>query len=123
MARAGLFMRRAAGLLCANAAACQAAFLFRARRRQPGPVLLRAQDPAGDQYYAWTHALAKVAIRTAAGLPQPVRFVSEAVFHNGTELMHRLVHPFLKQGVKSDHRIAAAYGNAMGRAIADLVVR
>lgn len=72
------------------------------------------QDAAGDVYYAWTHALAKVAYGPLA-LQQTVltRLEAKALEH-GTMLNHKLAHKTRPQGVKSDHTMAAAYGNQIG---------
>jgi hypothetical protein len=77
---------------------------------------LRQQDVAGDTYYAWTHALADV------------RFMGEGagffdrllgrVFSSGTMLMQLLInHPLSPARTESDHKQAARYGNAIGRAL------
>lgn len=78
-----------------------------------------SQDAGGDTYYAWTHALAKVALTTMPSKQTPVIRVAAHAFHNGTRLMHGIVHTIAQtQGVKSDHTVAAHYGNAVGAAIA-----
>lgn len=78
----------------------------------------RAQDPAGDTYYAWTHALAKVVFSVGTSGSR----LAVPVFHHGTSIMHKVVHSFVKQSVKSDHTIAATYGNVIGQAIIDHIV-
>lgn len=78
-----------------------------------------AQDPNGDTYYTWTHAFAKYVYSLA---PEHESRISRAVvklFHNGTTVMHKLVHTFNKQGVQSDHSIAANYGNRIGQVCID----
>jgi len=74
------------------------------------------QDPNGDAYYAWTHTLAKVAYSLAPARESRTSRAAIATFHRGTAIMHTAVHSFNKQGVPSDHTIAAAYGNAIGEA-------
>lgn len=74
----------------------------------------RPQDPAGDTYYAWTHALAQ----TIFGVDGQVHdHIGRRVFSRGTDIMHTVVHSVNKQRVPSDHRIAARYGNYIGRRI------
>ena len=87
--------------------------------KEPDPS--RAQDPNGDNYYAWTHGLAKVAFSLAPRKETSVTRASVRTFEQGTHLMHKLVHTFNKQGVASNHDVAAEYGNAMGQAIVDTV--
>ncbi len=87
--------------------------------KAPDPT--RAQDPSGDNYYAWTHGLAKVAYSLAPRKETPVTRTTVRTFEHGTHLMHRLVHTFNKQGVASNHGIAALYGNAMGQTIVNTV--
>ncbi len=72
------------------------------------------QDAAGDTYYCWTHALAKVAFNQLAQKQTPlVRAQAFALLH-GTELNHKIAHKISPQSLSSDHTIAAAYGNAIG---------
>lgn len=73
-----------------------------------------AQDAAGDAYYCWTHALAKVAF---GALPEKIgkfEMLGGEVTANGTSLMHGLAHRLKKQNLPSDHTIAAGYGNMIG---------
>lgn len=72
------------------------------------------QDPAGDTYYTWTHALAAVMFGSGTKLYDRV---GEKLFSEGTNIMHTAVHTFNKQGVPNDHRVAAAYGNKIGKTI------
>ncbi len=72
------------------------------------------QDPAGDTYYAWTHALAAVLF----GKDNKVRDrIGATVFRHGTNIMHKVVHTFNAQSVPNDHRVAAKYGNRIGAVI------
>jgi hypothetical protein len=84
---------------------------------QPG----RAQDPNGDAYYTWTHALAKAAFTLTPEKEGAVTRGAVRVFERGTDLMHKVVHTFNKQGVQSNHNVAAAYGNAIGQTLVDAV--
>lgn len=74
------------------------------------------EDPAGDTYYAWTHALAQVAFASSRRRILQGNIMAGA-FRIGTELMHTIVHSANKQSVPNDHRIAAYYGNMMGDCI------
>jgi len=82
---------------------------------QPG----RAQDPNGDTYYTWTHTLAKAAFSLTPERESRVTRGAVRVFERGTDIMHKVVHTFNKQGVDSNHNVAAAYGNAIGQAIVE----
>lgn len=82
-----------------------------------------AQDPNGDNYYAWTHALAKVVYSLAPERESAATHATVNVFEQGTNLMHKIVHTFNKQGVESNHRAAANYGNTIGQCIVDYVKR
>ena len=88
------------------------------KTREDGP-----QDPAGDNYCMWTHALAQYAWRVSSGCPRFVNNVAAQTFWNGTDLMHGVVHRLSPQSVPSDHTAAARYGNALGDAIAKQVMR
>lgn len=80
------------------------------------------QDASGDTYYAWTHALAKVTLKLTPPRRSPTAQAATIVFHHGTKLMHGVVHTIAHtQSVKSDHTIAAAYGNTLGEACVDVV--
>lgn len=83
------------------------------KTRENGP-----QDPAGDNYYMWTHALAQYAWRVSSGCPTSVNNVAAQTFWNGTDLMHGIVHRLNRQSVPNDHTAAAQYGNALGDEIA-----
>ena len=72
------------------------------------------QDPAGDTYYAWTHALARVTFGGSQALHD---VAAKYIFGRGTDIMHAVVHAVSKQAVPNSHRAAAAYGNAIGDAI------
>lgn len=88
------------------------------KTREDGP-----QDPAGDNYYMWTHALAQYAWRVSSGCPRFVNNVAAQTFWNGTDLMHGVVHRLNQQSVPSDRTAAARYGNALGDAIAKQAMR
>jgi hypothetical protein len=76
----------------------------------------RQQDVAGDTYYVWTHALAHVRFsRTQA---PPIDRGLARVFAQGTTLMQLMInHPLSPASTESDHKQAARYGNAIGRAL------
>lgn len=80
-----------------------------------------AQDPSGDNYYTWTHALAKVAYTLAPKKQTHITRAGVWTFERGTRIMHTMVHTFNKQGVESDHSVAAQYGNAIGQAVINAV--
>ncbi|WIO46184.1 hypothetical protein SEML1_0565 [Candidatus Southlakia epibionticum] len=75
------------------------------------------QDPAGDTYYMWTHALAHYAWCEMAAGDSLFNNAAAKIFWHGTEMMHGIVHRLNRQSVDSDHRIAACYGNYFGEAI------
>lgn len=75
------------------------------------------QDPAGDNYYMWTHALAQYIWRVSSNCHPAVNHVASQTFLRGTDLMHGIVHRFNKQSVPNDHTAAANYGNELGDAI------
>ncbi len=83
--------------------------------KEPSPSL--AQDPNGDNYYAWTHGLAKVAYTLVPKAETTATRATVRTFEQGTHLMHKLVHSFNKQGIVSNHDVAAEYGNAIGQTI------
>ena len=83
------------------------------------PMPGRAQDPNGDTYYTWTHTLAKAAFTLTPEKESSITRGAVRVFERGTDIMHKVVHTFNKQGVDSNHSVAAAYGNAIGQAIVD----
>ncbi len=77
-----------------------------------------SQDIGGDTYYAWTHALAKVALTQLPAERSVATRVGASVFHGGTQIMHTLVHKIAHpQSVQSNHSVAAGYGNAVGAAL------
>lgn len=76
------------------------------------------QDPSGDTYYAWTHALGAVMYGTGGSLPD---FVGKYVSSRGTDLMHGIVHKIAKQSAPNSHNNAATYGNHIGGAILDAI--
>lgn len=89
-------------------------YAFKSRDKHP------AQDASGDTYYAWTHALAKYSFTQTPAHPSIASKMAVHLFHNGTRLMHNLVHKVANaQSVKSDHSIAANFGNAVGQACVD----
>jgi len=80
------------------------------------------QDSAGDLYYVFTHAIAKVVFG-----PMSPKWAIDAMFyrtavHIGTKLNHTIAHKVSPQSVKSDHTIAAQYGNAIGQLIAKALI-
>jgi hypothetical protein len=77
------------------------------------------QDPVGDAYYTWTHALAKYAYSLAPANETTSSRMAVRAFHRGTDIMHKVVHTFNKQAVNSNHGVAASYGNAIGEACVD----
>lgn len=83
------------------------------------PIEGKPQDPNGDTYYTWTHALAKYVYSLAPERESSLTHGMRNVFHNGTTIMHKAVHTFNKQGVNSDHSVAAQYGNAIGQVCVD----
>lgn len=87
--------------------------------KEPSPS--RAQDPSGDAYYTWTHALAKVAFTIGPARETCFTRTAVGIFENGTRIMHKVVHNLIRQVVVSDHTVAAAYGNAIGQGIIDSV--
>jgi hypothetical protein len=88
------------------------------KERRPG----LSQDASGDTYYAWTHALAKFAFISMPAHESAATRLASRVFHNGTNIMHTLVHKVAQtQSVKSDHTVAAIYGNAVGQACVEAV--
>lgn len=74
------------------------------------------QDPAGDTYYAWTHALAAVLFGKDTALHDRI---GTRLFRRGTDIMHTIVHTLNAQSVPNDHRIAAKYGNRIGEIIVE----
>ncbi|HEY8998925.1 MAG TPA: hypothetical protein VIM53_01260 [Candidatus Saccharimonadales bacterium] len=77
------------------------------------------QDTSGDAYYTWTHALAKVLYKVCAMPASPIAPLEGLALHNGTRLNHKLAHKYKPQRLKSDHTIAAAYGNAIGKLLVE----
>lgn len=77
-----------------------------------------AQDTSGDNYYAWTHALALAAIKSSDAAGSLTGDLMRGLFSNGTSIMHTVVHHLNKQAVPNNHSQAAAYGNMAGRVIA-----
>ncbi len=73
------------------------------------------QDVSGDTYYAWTHAFAKVVFTSAVGRQTPLTKAAVKIFDRGTNLMQGIVHSLNPQSVPNSHRLAAEYGNAMGK--------
>lgn len=82
------------------------------------PVDDSPQDPAGDAYYTWTHALAQAAITTHPYGTRTLGRIASRTFENGTNIMHSLVHSLNKQSVPNSHHAAAQYGNAIGAILA-----
>lgn len=78
----------------------------------------RAQDSAGDVYYVWTHAMAKLVFGPMSSRVAIDAYFYRAALHVGTWLNHNIAHRISPQSVASDHSIAAQYGNAIGAHIA-----
>lgn len=76
------------------------------------------QDTAGDVYYCWTHALAKVLFANHALRLSLTAQLEAFVLHNGTWLNHQVAHRYKAQSLPSDHTVAAHYGNAIGKLLA-----
>ena len=77
----------------------------------------RDQDTAGDNYYVWTHALAKLIYgKLSPWYALDAHFMRLAL-HFGTWLNHQIAHKISPQTVSSDHTSAARYGNAIGKQI------
>jgi hypothetical protein len=72
------------------------------------------QDASGDTYYCWTHVLARVAYRLLATKQTPLVWLETKALEHGTMLNHKLAHRIKPQGVRSNHSVAALYGNAIG---------
>ncbi len=82
------------------------------------PQARLAQDSAGDTYYVWTHVLAKLVFGPMAPRWAVDAWLYRAALHIGTWLNHTIAHRVSSQSVKSDHTIAAHYGNRIGNVIA-----
>ena len=76
------------------------------------------QDSAGDTYYVWTHAMAKLIFGPMSSRVAVDAYVYHAALHVGTWLNHNIAHRISPQSVASDHSIAAQYGNVIGAHIA-----
>ena len=76
------------------------------------------QDSAGDTYYVWTHAMAKLIFGPMSSRVAVDAYVYRAALHVGTWLNHNIAHRISPQSVASDHSIAAQYGNVIGAHIA-----
>lgn len=74
------------------------------------------QDTAGDNYYAWTHARARVLYGSEPGVANRI---GKFVFEHGTTLNTHI--RLIKQTIPSNHKIAAAYGNRIGDTILKVV--
>lgn len=79
------------------------------------------QDTAGDTYYCWTHALARVAFRSLAAKQTALTRMEARALEHGTMLNHKLAHKVKRQGVPSDHTAAAIYGNKIGDVCVELL--
>jgi len=73
------------------------------------------QDTAGDTYYCWTHAFAWIAFKTMAKRQTLFSRLQFLALRYGTELNHRIAHKISPQSLPNSHRIAAKYGNAIGK--------
>lgn len=81
------------------------------------------QDVAGDTYYCWTHALAKLAFHVlAAKRRSPLSKLQALALNHGTLLNHSIAHKVSPQSLASDHTAAAAYGNRIGETLADILI-
>ncbi len=80
------------------------------------------QDASGDTYYCWTHALGKVAFQVLAVRQTPLTRLEALALRNGTRLNHGLAHRVKAQRLPSDHTIAAAYGNAIGDTLVEILL-
>ena len=88
------------------------------KERDPG----MSQDSSGDSYYCWTHALAKFAFNSLPERRDIFTRLASVAFHNGTDIMHTLVHKTANsQSLKSNHSNAAQYGNGIGSACVDVI--
>lgn len=82
------------------------------------------QDAAGDTYYVWTHALARIIYR---GLPEkrnPLTRGYETAFWYGSHVMtssYYLLGRFSVLGTQSNHLVASRYGNAIGDKLVDAI--
>lgn len=79
------------------------------------------QDIGGDNYYTWTHALAAVAFNVLPAKLSNATRLAAHTFENGTKIMHKVVHRYNPQTVVNDHSVAAAYGNAIGKACSKML--
>lgn len=77
------------------------------------------QDSAGDAYYVWTHAIAKVVFGPMASPHSIDALFYRTALHIGTWLNHSIAHKISPQSISSDHTIAARYGNRIGTIIAN----
>ena len=84
---------------------------------------LNAQDSAGDTYYVWTHAMAKLVFGPISSRWAIDAHFYRAALHIGTWLNHTIAHRVSPQSVSSNHSIAANYGNAIGTLIAKRALR
>jgi hypothetical protein len=76
------------------------------------------QDAAGDTYYSWTHALAKVTFDGLPTHPSHSTNLTNYIFEHGTNIMQAYVNRVYPEGggaTARDHLTAAAYGNAIGK--------
>lgn len=79
---------------------------------------VNAQDSAGDAYYVWTHAMAKLVFGPMSSRLSIDAYFYRTALHIGTWLNHNIAHRVSPQSVASDHSIAASYGNEIGAYIA-----
>lgn len=81
---------------------------------------IHSQDSAGDTYYVWTHVIAKLVFGPMSPWWAIDAYVYRAALHIGTWLNHNIAHKVSPQSTPSDHTIAARYGNAIGKCIAQV---
>ena len=80
------------------------------------PELL--QDSAGDTYYVWTHAIAKVLYGPMSPWWAIDAHLYRLAIHFGTFLNSHIAHSTSPQSTPTGHATAAKYGNAIGRLLA-----
>jgi len=78
---------------------------------------LHNQDPAGDNYYAWTHALAMYIFEIMPENKTTIASIVSTIFRHGTVIMKNIVHTINEQAVPNDHTLAAKYGVEIGETI------
>lgn len=80
-----------------------------------------SQDIAGDTYYCWTHVLGTIIFNSPNKQNKKLlRHIFTTAIRNGTRLNHAIAHKVTPQALKSDHTIAARYGNAIGSVCSEI---